>query len=136
MTSSVLNTKIIEVENKIPNNSGLVSKTGLNAKGSEVENKIPGNSEYISTHEFKTLTAKHFVAKLKQADLVNRTDFDYWPTDFNKPITSNKTKHLEVQNKLNSLIWNDYNIFLGRNYFTSNDGSQNAFVYQPALGTL
>ena len=77
MTSSVLNTKIIEVENKTPNNSGLVSKTGLNAKGSEVENKIPGNSEYISTHEFKTLTAKHFVAKLKQADLVNRTDFDY-----------------------------------------------------------
>ena len=44
MTSSVLNTKTIEVENKIPNNSGLVSKTSLNAKGSEVENKIPGNS--------------------------------------------------------------------------------------------
>ena len=26
--------------------------------------------------------------------------------------------------------------FLGRIYFTSNDGSQNAFLYQPTLDTL
>ena len=38
--------------------------------------------------------------------------------------------------KLNSLITNDYNFFLGRMYFTSNDGSQNTFVYQPTLDTL
>ena len=49
---------------------------------------------------------------------------------------SNKTKHLEVQKKLNSLITKDYNFFLGRIYFTSNDGSQNTLVYQPTLDIL
>ena len=51
-------------------------------------------------------------------------------------ITSIKTKYLEVQKKLNSLITKDYNFFLGRIYFTSNDGSQNTFVYQPTIDTL
>ena len=31
---------------------------------------------------------------------------------------------------------NDYNFYLGRMYFTSNDGSQSTFVYQPTLDTL
>ena len=56
-------------------------------------------------------------ARLKQADLVNKTDFNNKLTSFNKRITLNKTKHLEVQKKLNSLIMKDYNFFLGRNYF-------------------
>ena len=30
----------------------------------------------------------------------------------------------------------DYNFFLGRIYFTSNDGFQNMFVYQPTLNVL
>ena len=51
-------------------------------------------------------------------------------------ITSIKTKYLEVQKKLDSLITKDYNFFLGRIYFTSNDGSQNTFVYQPTIDTL
>ena len=37
----VLNTKIIEVENKILDISGLVTNAVLNAKIGEVENKIP-----------------------------------------------------------------------------------------------
>ena len=41
-----------------------------------------------------------------------------------------------MQKKLSSLITNYYNFFLGRIYFTSNDGSQNTFVYQPTLNTL
>ena len=51
-------------------------------------------------------------------------------------MTSNKTRYLEVQEKLNSRITKDYNVFLGRIYFTSNDGSQNMFFYQPTLDTL
>ena len=35
-------------------------------------------------------------------------------TSFNRRPTSNKTKHLEVQKKLNSLITKDHNFFLGR----------------------
>ena len=52
------------------------------------------------------------VARLKQSDLVNKTDFDNKLTSFNRRITSNKTKHL-VQKKLNSLMTNDYKFFLG-----------------------
>ena len=29
-----------------------------------------------------------------------------------------------------------YNLFLGRIYFTKNDGTQNTFVYQPTLDAL
>ena len=65
-----------------------------------------------------------------------KTDFDNKLTTFNRQITSSKTKHLEVQKKLDSLIKNDDHFFLGRMFFTSNDGSQNTFVYQPTLETL
>ena len=135
MTSTVLNTKISNVENKIPNTSNLVTSTVLNTKISEVDNKIPDSAKYITTPEFKKLTAEYFTATLKQTDLVNKIDFDNKLTRFNRKITSNKTKYFEVQKKLNSLITKDYNFFLGIIYFTSNDGSQNTFVYQPKLDT-
>ena len=131
-----MNTKIGEVENKIPNVSGLVTKTLLNTKTSEVENKISNHDKYITTPEFNKLTTENFTARLKQANFVTKTDFDKKIISFNRKITSNKTNYLEVQKKLNSLIINDYIFFLGRIYFTSNDGSQNKFLYQTTLDTL
>ena len=113
-----------------------MTTTVLNTKISEVENKILDNSKNITTQEFYKLTAENFAARLKQGDLVNKTDFDNKLTSFNRQITSNKTKHLEVQKKLNSLITKDYNFFLDGTYFTSNDVSKNTFAYQPTLGTL
>ena len=62
--------------------------------------------------------------------------FDNKLRSFNKRITANKTKHLEVQKNLNSLTINYYNFFLGKNCFTSNEGSQDTFVYQQTLDTL
>ena len=44
VTTTVLNTKISVVENKIPDTSGLVTTTVLNTKIEEVENKIPDDS--------------------------------------------------------------------------------------------
>ena len=85
---------------------------------------------------FNKLTAKRFTVRLKHADLVNKIDFDNKLTSFNKRINSNKTKHLEVQEKLNSVITKNYTFHLGRMYFTGNDGSQNAFFNQPTLDTL
>ena len=43
---------------------------------------------------------------------------------------------MEFQKKPISLITKDYNFFLSRIYFTSNDGSQHTFVYQPILDAL
>ena len=96
VTTTVLNTKISEVENKIPDTSSLVTTTILDTKVGEVQNKILDNSKYITTQEFHKLTKEHFAARLNQADLVNNTGFHNKLTSFNKQITSNKTKHLEV----------------------------------------
>ena len=131
-----LEKKIGNIDKKTPDTSGLVTTTVLNTKINGVKNKIPDHAKYITTHEVNKLTTKHFAARLKQADLVNKTNFDNTLTGFNRQITSSKTKHLEVQKKRNSLITKDYNFFLGRIYFTSNDGSQNTFVYQPTFDTL
>ena len=111
-------------------------KTILNTKISKVDNKIPDNSKYITAQEFNELTAENFGAILKQANLVNKTEFDNKLTSFNTLIISNRTKHLEVEKKLNSLITKDYNYFSGTIYFTINDESQNTFFYQPTLDTL
>ena len=113
-----------------------MTNTVVNTKISEVENKIPDNSTYITTQEFNTLMAEAFAGRLKQADFVNKTDFDNKLTSFNKQITSNKTKHLEVQKKLNSLIPKIIIFFFGRIYFTSNNEPKNTFVYQPTIDKL
>ena len=86
------------------------------AATSEVENKISDNSKYITTQESNKLTTENFAARLNQVDLVKKTttDFDNKLTSFNKRIASNKTKYLEAQKKLNSLITKDHNFFLGR----------------------
>ena len=74
--------------------------------------------------------AENFAERLNQADSVNKTDFDNKLTSFNKGIASSKTKHLEVQKKLKSIITKDFHFFLGRMHFTSN------VVYQPTLHAL
>ena len=83
------------------------------AATSEVENKISDNSKYITTQESNKLTTENFAARLNQVDLVKKTttDFDNKLTSFNKRIASNKTKYLEAQKKLNSLITKDHNFF-------------------------
>ena len=136
MTATALNTKICEVEHKKLDTNSLVATNVLNAKISEVENKIPYHPKYITTQGFNKLTAENFAERLKQANLVSKTNFYNKLTSFNRTITSNKTKYLEIQRNLNSLITKDYNFFLDRIYFTSHDGSQNGFVYQPTLDTL
>ena len=113
-----------------------MTTTVLNTKIDEVENTVPNHDKYITTPEFNKLIAEKYIARLKQANLVTKTDFDNKVTSFNRKSTSNKTKYLEVQKKLNSLITKDYNFFLGRIYFKSNDESQNMFIYQPTLDML
>ena len=61
----------------------------VDTKLSEVDNKITDNSKCVTTHEFDRLTTENFGAKLKQADLVNKTDFD------NKLTSCNKTNYFK-----------------------------------------
>ena len=86
-----------------------MTTTVWNTEISEVENNIPHDFKYTTTQEFNKLTVEDFTERLKQADIGNKTDFVNKLTSFNRRITSNKTKRLEVQKKLNSLITKDYN---------------------------
>ena len=106
-----MNTKIGKTENKITNATNLVTKTVLNTKLREVQNKIPYHAKYITTQEFNKVTAENFAARLKQGDLVSKADFDN-KLNFDKRLISNKTKHLNVQKKWNSLITKDYSFSL------------------------
>ena len=56
----------------------------LNTKINEVENKILDHAKYITTSEFNNLTAENFTARLKQANLVTKMDFDNKLTTFKK----------------------------------------------------
>ena len=69
MTTTVLNTDISEVENKMRDTSSLATTTTLfDAKVGEFENKIPDHAKYITTQKFSKLNAEIFTARLKQTD--------------------------------------------------------------------
>ena len=131
-TNTILNAKINDVKYEIPSVTNLVSNVSLNAKINEVkseipsitnlvttntafnavENKIPNHSKYITTTEFNNLTAETFTARLKQANVatkgdvanfVEKVDFNDQLKDLNKKVTSNKSKHLLIENEFKKL---------------------------------
>ena len=95
-------------------------------KTTEIGKKLTDHNHdiYITTPEFSKLTAKHFSAKLKQANLVTKTDFDDKLKNLNQKINSNKIKHLRVENKLKKAQTFDSIYFRGKNHFEE-DGTQN-----------
>ena len=70
--------------------------------------------------------------RLRQADLVTKTEYDTKLQDINKRITSNKTMYLLVENEFQKLQKVDMANFRGRNPFAGDDGVQNYLVFQPA----
>ena len=50
--------------------------------------------------EFNALAASVFNARLAQANLITKTDLDVKLSSLNRKITSNKSKHLVVENEL------------------------------------
>ena len=121
--------KLTGIENKIPDISKLATKTALTA----VENKIPSvtnlvteienkvnnhnHDKYIDTSEFNKLTADVFNARIAQANLITKTEFDSKLSNLNRKITKNKTDHLLVQNELNKLKTFDWSYFVGKSHF-------------------
>ena len=83
---------------------------------------------------------ENFAARLKQADLVKKTNFDNKLTRFKNKLLQIKQNiqklKKKIKKKINSLITKDYNLFFGRIYFTSNDVFQKTFIYQPTFDTL
>ena len=138
ITNLATKTPLNVVENKIPSVSNLVKKIDHNTKINKIEKKTTDHNhgKYITTPEFNRLTSEKFAARLEQVNLVTKIEFDNELASFNKIITSNETKHLEAEKKLDNLITKDYSFFLARIYFTSKDGSQNMFVYKSTFNML
>ena len=110
---SWINTKINEVENKIPhitnlattaaltahentipNVSNLVKKTDHNTKISEIEYEITiyhDHDKYITTQEFNKLTSEKLTARLAQANLSSKSDI------------ANCVKNTDLDDKLKNL---------------------------------
>ena len=126
------NSELTAVENKIPDVNALIKNTDYDTKISETEKKITDHDheKYFTTPELNTLAATVFNAKLAQADLVTKTDFDAELKKNSDRVTSNKFKHLLLENKLKKLKTFDLNYFKGKNYFEGNDGAQNTLVFQ------
>ena len=100
MISLATKTALTTVENKIPDVSSLVKKTDYNTKITEIENKLNNHNhdKYITTPEFNTLAADVFNARLAQANLITKTDFDAKLSSLNRKVTANKSKHLLKMN--------------------------------------
>ena len=117
-------TALTAVENKIPSISGLVKKTDYNTKITDIENKLNNHNhnhdKYVATSEFSTLAANVFNARLAQANLIAKTDFD---AKLSGKITANKTKYF-----LND---NDLSYYCGKQDFNEGGGKQNYLVFLP-----
>ena len=111
VTTNVPNTKIGEVENKIPHTTGLVTTAVLNTKIKEVENKIPDVSGLVrktdydvkildiekkfTTFDYNTFTKEILDAKIKEKKLVDVFDISNLVknSDLNKTCNiSNKSR--------------------------------------------
>ena len=75
------------------------------------------HDKYITTQEFNKLTAQNFAARLKQANLLTKTDFDDKFKSLNQKINSNKTKNLLVEDELKKLQTFDSIYFGERSHF-------------------
>ena len=71
-----------------------------------------------------------FDARLAQANLTTKTDFDAKLSSLNRKITANKSKNLLVENELKKLKTFDSSYFIGKSHFEE-DGTQNYLVFQP-----
>ena len=110
----------------------VVKKTDYNTKITEIENKLNNHNhdKYITTPEFNTLAANVFNARLAQANLITKTNFDAKLSSLNTKVTQNKSNHLFVEIELNKLKTFDSSYFVGKSHFEE-DGTQNYLVFQP-----
>ena len=128
--SLAANTALTAVANKTPSVSSLVRKKNYDAKISELEKKflIIIMTNILLPQSLNTLAASVFNARLPQANLITRRDFDAILSSLSRKNTKNKSKLLFVENKLKKLRTFDLSYFTGKSHFEE-DGTQNYLVF-------
>ena len=91
-------------------------KTGYNIKITEIEKKLTDHDldKYITTIEFNNLVPRVFPTRLAQVNLVAKTDIDDKLRILDQKVTSNKRKHLFIENELKKLQTFDSIYFRGK----------------------
>ena len=106
-------------------------KTDYDTKISEIKNKFTNHNDdkYITTPEFIKLTAENFAARLAQANLITKTDFDNRLRSLNRKINSSKRKYVIFENKLRKLQTLESSYFRDKRHFEV-DVAQNYLIFQ------
>ena len=145
------NTKITEIEGKIPDTSGLVKKTDYNTKITEIEGKISDISNLstktaLTTVENKMPDISNLATKTalttfenKIPDMSNITTKTALTTveikipDINSLVKKSdyNTKITVAEDNIKKLHIYDLSYFKGRKYFDEGDGKQNYLVFLP-----
>ena len=81
------------------------------------------------------MAADVFNARLAQANLITKTDFDAKSSSPNRKIMENKTENSLVKNELNKLKTFDSDYFIGKSHFEE-DVTQNYLAFQPLINIL
>ena len=137
--TSVFNSKITEVENKILDIKNLASKTEL----ATVENKIPDVSNLVTKTDYAAKLTKikndyvtNAALDARHKDLVQKTTFESELKKLDDKASANSSKVLSYEYKLKQKedtvndLERDPSCFRGKHYF-GDDGMQNFFVFQP-----
>ena len=105
-----------------------------NTKVTEIEKKLTehNHDKYIDTSEFNKLATNIFNARIAQTNVISKADFDSKLSNLNRKISTNKTKHLLVENELNKLKTFHLSYFIDKSHFEE-DGTQNYLVFQPII---
>ena len=132
------------VENKIPDVSSLVKKTDFNTKVTEIDDKIPDVSSLVKKTDYtaeitniKNDYVTNAALDARHKDLVQKTTFksEFRKTDDKASENSSKVLSYERKLKQREDTINDLervaSYFGGKNYFDTDDGTQNYLVFQP-----
>ena len=122
--------KISDVDKKIPDVIALVKETNLDVKVTEMEGKIP-NIIGLATNSALTAVENKIP---DVSSLVTKTEFDAKLKGISDRVTSNKSKHLLVENELKKLKKIDLSSFRRKNYFGNNN--INYLVFEVSLQYL
>ena len=138
LLTNVFNSKITEVENKIPDFKNLANKTEVTA----VENKIPDVSNLVTKSDYAVEITKiknqyvtNAALDTRHKDLVQKTTFESELKKVDGKVSKNSSNVLSYEYKLKQRedtvndLERDASYFRGKNYF-GDDGIQNYFVFQ------
>ena len=112
------NTKISEIEDKIPDTSGLVKKIDYNTKIVEIEGKIPDISGLATKRALTTVENK--IPRI--SGLVQKTDYNTKITDIENKLNNNNHDNYIATSEFNTLAADVFNVRLAQaNLITKTD---------------